>query len=74
LVIPLFLGGSPAAVAWLVVAIIVDAINRVFWRRLAAHVSQETLISRQAGGAEPPSITYDYSPATISVIRIMPRI
>jgi hypothetical protein len=59
---------GPAAVGRLVVAVVVDAVNRMAWRRLAAHVCQKVLV-RLA-----PSVADSDPPASVSVKPVIMRV
>lgn len=57
----LFFARCPLAVLWRVAFVIVNAFNRVFWRRLLSH------ISKKIGRIFPPIANGDTAPAILSI-------
>ena len=61
----LFVTCRPSTIAWLVIAIVINTLNGMFWRRLWSHISKECLETL-------PLVTYgDTTPAINGILRRM---
>lgn len=63
--------GGPAAIAGLVRAVVVNPVNRVFWRRAPAHIGKEAFEPRKvAFSIKPPFRNGDPATSVTSIVCI----